>query len=759
MKQESDNNPHVFGIRHLSPAGAWYLRSFLSENNPKLVLIEGPSDLNDQIEYITRPETKPPIAILAYTKEAPIRTVLYPFAEYSPEYQAILWCRENGVPCRFMDLPSDVFLALQGENDSQPETEQQMDHPDIYELLDRQAGEDGQETFWERTMEQAADMEDYYRGAALFGENMRSLSAGQERDWPEILVREAYMRRTLKEAVDSGLAPGEIVLVTGAYHVEGLIDKEAAPMSDEELQSLPRIEAARTLMPYSNYRLSTRAGYGAGNKAPAYYTLLWEALQKNDFAHATRSYLSRLAGYQRTHGTPVSSAEVIEAVQLSQTLARLRGSLFPALRDLRDAAVTCLGSGSLAAISLAVADTEIGTAIGSLPDGVSRTSIQEDFYRQLKEWKLEKYRDVTARDLALDLRENRRVSSSKAAFLDLYRSFFLHQLRVLGVCFATPQAVSQDNATWSERWVLRWTPEAEIELVEAALKGDTVAQAASFAMKERVETAAEMSGIALVIEDAFTCGMASAVTYAIRALQAMAVDTVSVTELAATAHRLSVVLQYGDIRRLNPEPIKPILQQIFYRACLILPGACACDDAASRNLMEAMEQLNGAALAHDFLEEQTWCDALLEIARRDDLNTRLSGFAAAVLLERGRMDNEALRLEVQRRLSRGVPAELGAGWFEGLARKNRYALIARLSLWADLDAYLDTLDDEEFKRALVFLRRAFADFSAAEKDAIAENMGEIWGLNGGQVSEAVNGSLDRDEQKIVESLEDFDFDL
>ena len=79
------------------------------------------------------------------------------------------------------------------------------------------------------------------------------------------------------------------------------------------------------------------------------------------------------------------------------------------------------------------------------------------------------------------------------------------------------------------------------------------------------------------------------------------------------------------------------------------------------------------------------------------------------------MDSEELGREVQRRLSKGIPAELGAGWFEGLSMKNHYALIARLNLWEKLSEYLITLDDEEFKRALVFLRRAFADFTLRRK--------------------------------------------
>jgi len=744
------DTPVFFGVRHLSPGGAFHLCRLLDEVNPRLILVEGPSDLGDVLAALSRPDTVPPVAILAYTEKTPVRSILYPFAAYSPEYQAILWAERHNIPCRFMDLPCDVFLAL---GSARPQEE---DRFDAYAALDKQAGEDGHDTFWERALEHTSAPDAYLRGAAEFGARLRELTAGRESDWAENIVREAYMRRRIADALEEGYAPGEIVAVTGAYHVEGL--KAGEPMTDREIASLPREAAKHTLMPYSYYRLSTRSGYGAGNKAPAYFSLVWEGLNRGDPLWHARSYLGRIARYQRGAGSPVSPAEVIEGVRLAGELAALRGSPFPVLRDLRDAAVTCMGGGSFSAVSLAVADTEIGSAVGSLPEGVSRTSIQEDFYRRMKELKLTKYRDLTARDLPLDLRENRMVKSEKSAFLDLERSFFLHQLRVLGVSFCQPKSVLQENATWAESWVLRWTPEAEIQLVEAALKGDTVAQAASFQLKERVERAAGMADIAAVIEDAFTCGMAGAVGYATKALQAMAVDTAGLSELAAAAQRLSTVIQYGGIRRLDSSPLAPVLTQIYLRCCLILGSACACDDNGAKDIARAMEQLNSAALAHDFLDGGLWTDALNSVAGRDDLNTKLSGFAAAILLERGQFDEKRLAREVSRRLSPGVPAELGAGWFEGLSMKNRYSLIARLPLWQSLAAYLDGLDDEEFKRALVFLRRAFADFSAAEKDEIAENLGEIWGLNPLQVSEAVNSAVSGEGQALLDGLGDFDFD-
>ena len=737
--------PFFYGIRHLSPAGAFYLREFLEERRPKLVLVEGPCDLGDELVHMQNPKARPPMAVLAYTMAVPVRTILYPFAVYSPEYQAVLWCGENKVPCRFMDLPTEVFLALPREAEA-PEGEE--DRLDVYRALDARTGEDGHETFWERTMEQAGTAQGYHAGANLFGENLRELTREREQDWAEIQLREAWMRRQIRTAVEEGVAPDDMVVVTGSYHVEGLKNWSQPPSREEEeaLKALPRTEASHTLMPYSDYRLSSRSGYGAGNRAPAYYALVWEAFLRGQPMGTAYSYLSRIAAYLRESGTPVSSAGVIEAVRLALELARMRGGKIPALRDLRDAAVTCLGEGSLAAVSLAVADTEIGTGIGSLPEGMSRTSIQEDFYRQMRELKLEKYRDVSAQDLSLDLREKRSAASEKSAFLDLNRSFFLHRLRVLGVSFAQTQARCQDNATWAEQWVLRWTPEAEIELVESALKGDTILQACGVQMKEQAREAENMAGIAQVIEDAFFCGMAAAAVYATE-------------ELARTAEKLSVVIRYGSIRRVDAAPLLPILDRIYYRACLLLPGACVCDDAASGSVSAALQQLNSVALAHDTLDQESLVSALWQVAGRDDLNTKLSGFAAAVLMERGLMGTEQLKLEVRRRLSPGTPADLGAGWFEGLAMKNRYALIARLSLWESLDNYLETLDDEEFKRALVFLRRAFADFTARERDEIAENLGELWNLNGQQVSEAVNVALDTQEAGMVENLEDFDFDF
>ena len=221
------------------------------------------------------------------------------------------------------------------------------------------------------------------------------------------------------------------------------------------------------------------------------------------------------------------------------------------------------------------------------------------------------------------------------------------------------------------------------------------------------------------------------------------------------------MVRFGDLRRFDAAPVEPLIRQLYLRACLTLADACICDVKAAPAVTLAMDRLNTLQLNHTFLEGDRWLSLLAELSDRDDLNTRCSGFAMAILLERGEVDEELLAREVARRLSPGVPAELGAGWFEGLAGKNRYALIARLSLWRHLDSmsgYLSGLDEAAFRRALGFLRRAFADFSPKEKNDIAENLGEIWGVNPQQAAESLMTDLTAGEQELLSGLDEFDFD-
>jgi len=737
----------TFGIRHFSPAGAYFLRQFLDEVKPSLVLIEGPADFDFLIDDIVSKKLVPPFAIMAYTKEAPIDTILYPFAEYSPEYQAILWARENNTECHFFDLESDIILGLEKRDDETKEEEI------ISETNPKKSIETDMEGFWERTLEQSEDMHAYRAGSALFGESIRKDTNSDDKSFIRDTVRESFMKRKIKEYIEKGFDTEKIVAITGAFHTSAIESLEGA-MSDKEYKALVRRESNVTLMPYSYYRLSKRTGYGAGNAAPAYYELLWQGFLNGDITYHERKYLSSLAKYMREHGGIVSSAQVIEATRLARELAVIRGGSVPTLEDLKDASITCMGGGSFGEMAMGFAETDIGKKIGSVPQDAMQTSIQSDFTSKLKQLKLEKYKELVATPLQLDLRENLRVKSVESAFLDLNRSFFLYRLVVLGIDFAKIKRSSQDNATWAENWILQWTPEAEIQIVESVLKGDTIADAVAFVLSERLLEATKISEIAEVIEDAFNCGLPKIVEGAKRSLDEMTNGAIAMCDIADTVSKLSNMILFGDIRKLDREPLIPIVKRLCIRASLMLVGESACDDIAAASLAEDIQKIHNVFMVQDFLDESLWFDKLTELSNRDDLNTKISGLATAILLDASKIDEPTLRKEVSRRLSIGMPAELGANWFAGLSMRNHYALIGRLTLWESLSEYMDTLDEEEFRRSAVFLRRAFVEYSAKEKDMIAENLGEIWGLNAQEVSEIINSEI---KEVDTEILEDFDF--
>jgi len=760
---------HVFGVRHLSPTGAWHLRRFLDRIRPQVVLIEGLADADSLIGHITRKGTRPPIAILAYTDSVPVRTLVYPVARYSPEFQALTWAGEHDVRALFIDLPSDIFLGLQDleaerlerlrkkaaegaehaseeAEDAEPEAKepaassegedeelsapapQNLWRPErsrsIYEQIAERCGEPDYDTYWERRFEHNLGEDSYRLAAHELGKALR-----EEEDPPlwraENLVREAYMRRRIEEVIAEGVKPDQIVAVVGAFHAPVLTGDFPA-MTDAELASLHRRSSKLTLMPYSYFKLSTQSGYGAGNHAPAYFELLWDSLQGGDLHELPLQYLSQVTRHLREHGTPRSTAEVIEGVRLARTLSAMHDGLAPTLHDLRDAAVTLIGHGELAVISQALSQVDIGTAIGELPKGISQTSIQSDFERELSRLKLEKYRTTIKQDLALDLRENRRVQSEEAAFLDLHRSCFFHRLRMLDIVFAGP----------GQR-----------------LKFRTVAR---HRVDERCTSIAQAADL---VHDACHCGLMTSMDLARRRLQELAATSSELKVIAHATFQLSQVVRYGDVRKFEPSPLLPLMEELFVSGALALHAAANCDNDAARELILSLDELNRVSLEHhERVEEKLWIERLQRLADADDRNPLLSGYACATLLERGLVANEDLAREVSRRLSPGVPADLGAGWFEGLAKRNRYSLLARQPLWEELAAYIQSLDEDQFKRALVFLRRAFGGFSPQEKRHICENLAHLWGLHADATAEAMAQPLSEKEEQTLKDLSEFNFE-
>src|SRR6266853_806941 len=102
----------LYGVRHHGPGSARSLRNALGEQRPDVVLIEGPPEADGLIWLAADAEMQPPVALLGYVPGEAGKAAFWPFAVFSPEWQAIRYALAADVPVRFCDLPAAHQLAL-----------------------------------------------------------------------------------------------------------------------------------------------------------------------------------------------------------------------------------------------------------------------------------------------------------------------------------------------------------------------------------------------------------------------------------------------------------------------------------------------------------------------------------------------------------------------------------------------------------------------------------------------------------------------
>jgi hypothetical protein len=801
----------VFGVRHLSPMAAIQLERFIEHVQPTAVVIEGPADATPLIALLAHEKSAPPVAVLSFTKARPVRSILYPLAAYSPEWAAITRGLARGATVRFMDLPAEAFLAEACARDEEdvegatapraPRTSDTVAYlDDPYTAIAELAGDPDHDTWWERHFEHNAEPDAYREAIYEFGAQLRALRRESGRGERETLQREAHMRRVVREVIAEGHDPERVVVVCGAYHASALT-WEAPAMTDAELRALPRAECSHTLMPYSFARLSAQSGYGAGNKAPAYFQLLFDAARKGRPDEAAIRVTSAIAARLRARGHSRSSAEVIESVRLANALAAMSdGSTAPTLRDLLDGALTCLCHGDEALLAKAAGEVCVGDAVGAVAPGAARTSIQEDFYRWVKDLRLEEHlRDKRtpvkgrAKDRgsdALDLREDRRAATRATALRDRTVSVFLHRLSALGIGFATldragsdatldeparagERRASRGQNTYKEAWTAGWSPDCEIALVESALRGDTIELAAEQSLRERIARAESVGDGAQLALAAMQCELQGAMDAAVDRVSALGVDDTGFESIAAAVRRLSDLTSYGSVRAVDLRPLEPLAAQLFLRATLLLPSATRSNDERARAVGDAMGDLQWVALTGAssagrasegaLFDVERWWRALDAVADDDGAHGYCAGVANALLLEQGRVDDDALGRRVAVRVSPGLDPDGVGHFFEGISSRNRIALLSRKALWRSLTEFVEALDDEAFTRCLVGLRRAFGAFETGEARRVAEVLTELWG-GGADVARAITGAVEsrvsdaelRELSQELEGLEDLD---
>jgi hypothetical protein len=744
--------PLLLGVRHHGPGSARAVRAALEEARPRVVLIEGPPEADALIPLAADEEMRPPVALLAHAVDEPGRSAFWPLAEFSPEWVAIRWALEHDVPARFIDLPATHTLAwgrqedeagvegetsldaetADSEGDSGPgpasgpasELESELEpgpgpgpadvRIDPLGVLAETAGYDDPERWWEDVVEyRGVGKGDALAPFTVLEEAMGALretygSGGHDRD----LVREAYMRlqvRAAQREFEDGVA-----VVCGAWHVPALRRKTTVAADKALLKGLPKVKTDMTWVPWTHRRLSRVSGYGAGIDSPGWYGHLFSAPDR-----PVERWMTKVAGLLRAEDRLVSSAHVIEAVRLAETLAAMRGRPLPGLSETTDAVRAVMCEGSDVPLALVQDRLVVGDVLGEVPSAAPAVPLQRDLARLQRRLRLKP--EALERELELDLRKE----------TDAARSRLLHRLRLLGIAWGEPAASRGSTGTFRETWRLRWEPELSVRVAEAGVWGTTVLSAATAKAEADAVTAQGLADVTALAERCLLAELPDALPTVMRILADRAALDTDVGQLAQALPALVRSLRYGDVRGTDTGALGEVAAGLAERVFVGLPPACAALDADGAEEMRrhvdavhgAVGLLGDAPAAGQGHLRARWQSVLRVLCGRDTVPGVIRGRAVRLLLDDGELAQEEAARLMGLVLSPGTPPADAAAWIEGFVGGGSgggMLLVHDERLLGLVDAWLTGVPAEAFTDVLPLLRRTFSAYEPGVRRTLGE---------------------------------------
>ncbi len=724
----------------------------LDAADPQMVLVEGPADATPVLEYAGRPGLVPPVALLVYAEKAPRHCVFYPFAVFSPEWQAIRWALARGRPVRFIDLPASHGLAAalnrEEEEASRADSDQAGDPPAIDAPLDDSpapeevrselfapvedairrdpigaladaAGHGDGEAWWNELIEEQTHAPEVFSALETAMAALRERAGQEERE----NRREAHMRLACMAALAETTGP--VAAVVGAWHVPALRAPVKKAVDRAKLTGLPTTKVSVTWVPWTNTRLTYRSGYGAGVRAPGWYEHLWtvgERLPPRGEARTSAlvtGWLVRAGRLLREQGLDASPASLIEAQRLSVGLAALEEVALPGLDLITEALRATVAFGENPPLARLERDLYVGAVVGAVGDDIPQNPLAADLSRQQKSLRLKP--EALERSLSLDLRTDSGLS----------RSTLLHRLLLLEVSWGRLEGAGGSRGTFRENWTLRWDPESSVALAENVVYGTTIESAAEGRARAALDAETSLQRLAERVEACLLAGLDDAAHHGIARIQAEATASGDLPGLLAAVPPLASVLRYGTARRLPTEALAALVAGLVELAVVGLGHACrGLDEETAAELRAGLERFDEALVVLDrpgvlpsprsFLDDLD--AAFARVASDEQASPLLRGHAVRRRHDRGRIEKGRTADELSRALSPSVEPLEASAWLEGFIGRAGHILLHDEALLEVVDRWLTHLEESALVALLPMLRRAFASMSPPELRALMDRI-------------------------------------
>lgn len=705
---------HFFGIRHHGPGCARSLKDALEKLQPDCILLEGPPEGEVLLAFLQDPQLIPPVALLIFNPEDSKEAVFYPYAVFSPEWQALQFAQRQKIPLRFMDLSVSQSFALEKETE-QPETvtdDVEEDSSPIQEdpldWLGRAAGYDNGESWWNHLVEERCDSLELFaairEAMVTVREEIPQLYTNKFKRYREQL-REASMRKIMREAQKEF---SRIAVICGAWHLPALEKMPAAKVDNDLLKGLGKSKTVATWVPWSYPHLTYESGYGAGILSPQWYEQVW--LQSENH-HRGIQWLTKAAHLFREEDLDCSSAQIIDAMRLADSLAALRDKPQPGLEELFESLTTTVCMGDHNRLQLIRKKLVVGDKLGQIPASVPSIPLQRDLEQQQKSLRMKA--DAAQKVLDLDLRQEN----------DLARSHLLHRLEILNIRWGHLQDTGRSvKGSFHEVWTLEWQPGFALAIIDAGRWGNSVIKAATNKIIDEANISQSLHQVADLLNQLLLADLPDAMQPVTQRLENLAATSGDLLQLLGAIPPLTQIARYGNVRNTDTALVNQLLEHLVPRTAIALsPGCHSLDEDAARDCQKAILKAHQSIqlIANDELTQE-WMQAINKLHDFPKHPALIAGMATRLIFDAKSEGADLTPQLMSQALSVGHEPVNSALWLEGFLQDSAMILLHDDHLWHLINDWILGLGADYFVETLPLIRRSFGQFSAAEKRQLGE---------------------------------------
>lgn len=707
--------PTLLPVRHHSPACARMVRDVIGQVQPAAVLIEGPADYNERVDELFLGH-RLPIAIYSYVawQDGTRQGAYYPMCDYSPEWQALMAARACGAVVRFIDLP---FAALaRDDKRTHRYADDRLRGSDYVDALCKALQVENFDDAWDLIAEQdpALTAEQVHRRVDDYCRCVREADGDAVRDYD--LRRERFMAAHIR-AASTEFGGDRVVAVTGGYHTSGLNAVLGCDDHDSDTTIVwPQDLAERgiALTPYSYERLDNLTGYNAGMPSPGFYHEAWCA---SDGKVVHVPLLAAVVHRLRELKQAASTADLIGIEACAQALASLRGHRRVWRRDLVDAITAALVKDDVHLAHpfiLAMQDVLRGAERGQLAASAPLPPLLRDIQARLAAAGLIPDKKPVERTLTL------------TTPVEATQSRMLHGLRVLGLpgferTIGVDFALRSDLTSFTETWCVRWMPEQDAQMIEAARYGSALNEAVAARLHEAAQgLERSAAAVALLLLDSVLAGvMTMAEALRLRATEIIHQDSDLASVATAMDHLLYLFAWDDALGVRGSIETGRLLKDAFDRATWLLEAGSPAQTSTievdavrlTRDAFERAEQpLN--------LDRAEFAAVLARVQADTQRSPAQRGACAGASWSLRCANPEHIRRDL---LLFAAPEQLG-DFLTGLFALAREEAQRDRELLSAIHAVVIAWNDDSFLTALPSLRLAFMYFTPREKVYMAHSL-------------------------------------